>query len=226
MLKTFQFKRRNDGFGRLHLLVWFTFVPSLVLGIFRVLYGFRLGGLHHLPSTGAFIVVCNHQSHFDPMVVGSVLRDRAPRALARSSLIKGNGLAGWLIGTAFGSIPVDQAGDDPGGLRRMFAELKAGRGVIIYPEGQRFADGSVHAFQRGLWLLIKRGGVPIIPVGLDGMGAAWPPGRSKPHLRGRTGVQIGAPIPVEDLKALGEVEALAMLHQRVEDLVKAAAWWT
>ena len=226
MLRMLEFKRRNDGFGAWHMLLWFTAVPTLVLCVCRVLYRFRCRGLQHVPSTGAFIVVCNHQSHFDPMLIGSVLRDRAPRALARRSLIEGNGFAGWLIGTAFGSIPVDQSGEGPGGMRRMFAELKAGRGVVIYPEGQRFADGTVHPFQRGVWLLVKRGGVPVIPVGLAGLGNVWPPGRSKPHFRGRTGVTIGEPIPVEDLRAMGEVDALATLRQRVETLAEASAWWT
>ncbi len=226
MLKFLQFKRRNDGFSGWHLLVFFTLIAAFVYRMCWLIWRLRVLGRTNVPVSGPFIIVCNHQSHLDPMVVGAALRDRAPRALARASLMENNGLAGWLIGYGFGSIPVDRSGEDPGGMRRLLLELKAGRGVVIYPEGQRYADGKVHPFKRGVWLLIKRGGVPVIPAGVSGMGDIWAPGTSRPKLRGRMGLAFGTPIEHAALKAMGEQDAMDTLHAAVTEQVKAATWWT
>ncbi|MCH2136211.1 MAG: 1-acyl-sn-glycerol-3-phosphate acyltransferase [Phycisphaerales bacterium] len=225
MLSALQFGRRSNWFGWFSLLFWWTTISFVVRTIFGFVWGLRCSGRAHLPASGPVLVVSNHQSHFDPMLTGSLLCDRAPRSLARRSLIDGAGIPGWLIGTAYGSIPIEQGQDDTAAMRAMINELKQGRVATIYPEGSRFADGRVHEFQRGAWVLIKRGGAPVLPMGVAGTGDIWPPGQSRPRLGGRMGVCIGAPIPCEELLELGEEAALERLHAEVTRLSEEARWW-
>lgn len=226
MLDALQFRRRSNFFGAWSLIFWWSTIAFITRTIFAFVWGLRCRGRGNLPRSGPVLVVSNHQSHFDPMLTGSVLCDRAPRSLARRSLIDGNGVAGWLIGTAYGSIPIEQGQDDSSAIRAMINELREGRVAAIYPEGSRFADGTVHEFQRGAWVLIKRGGAPVLPMGIAGTGDIWPPGRSRPRSSGRIGVSIGSPIPCEELIAMGESAALQRLRDEVERLSEDARWWT
>lgn len=226
MCSIFQFKRRNDGGTRWNLFMWFTLVPWFVLTVLKLFYGLRLMNTDRLPRTGAVLVLANHQSHLDPMILGSALLDRAPRAMARKSLIEGNGLAGWLIGSAFRSIAVDRDTADHKAMRTVLAELHAGRAVSIFPEGQRFADGAVHPFERGIWLLVKRGGADILPVGFAGTGQVWPPGNARPKCGRRMGLFVGELLSNADIVAMGEADGLAYLRSHVESLAKEACWWT
>jgi 1-acyl-sn-glycerol-3-phosphate acyltransferase len=220
-----QFRRRSNFYGGWSLLMWWTIVPEFTKLVFLVLYRLRYRGVRALPPTGPVLVLSNHQSLYDPMLVSSVLRDRAPRSLAKRSLIDGNGVLGWLIRCAFGSIPIEQGQDDTAAIRAMINELKQDRVAVIYPEGGRFTDGVVHPFQRGAWVLIKRGHAPVLPVAIAGTGAIWPPGQSKPRLRGRMGMAIGKPIERQTLLDMGEEAALLMLHDEVARLAKEACWW-
>ena len=226
MPRFLQFLRRSNHYGPWSLFIWWTLVPEFVKFLFAVLYGMRHRGSGNLPPSGPMLVLANHQSLFDPMLASSVLRDRAPRSLAKRSLIDGNGLMGWLIGTAFGSIPIEQGQDDIKAIRAMIRELKQDRVAVIYPEGGRFADGVVHPFQRGAWVLIKRGGAPVLPVGIAGTGNIWPAGRPRPKLRGRMGMVVGTPIPRQTLLDMGEEAALVMLRDQVAALSEEARWWT
>ena len=225
MPRFLQFKRRSNFYGPWSLFMWWTLVPVFVLFLFRLLYRLRHKARWNLPATGPVLVLANHQSLFDPMLASSVLRDRAPRSLAKRSLIDGNGIMGWLIGRAFGSIPIEQGEDDTVAIRAMINELKQDRVAVIYPEGSRFADGVVHSFQRGAWVLIKRGGAPVLPVGIAGTGGIWPAGQSKPRLRGRMGMVVGTLIPQQTLLDMGEEAALIMLRDKVAALSKEAHWW-
>jgi 1-acyl-sn-glycerol-3-phosphate acyltransferase len=225
MLSFLQCRRRNDGNTRWNLLIWFTLVPCVVLTLLKLFYGLRLMHANRLPRTGPILVLANHQSHLDPMILGAALRDRAPRAMARKSLMEGNGLAGWFIGQAFRSIPVDRDTADHKAMRTVLAELHAGRAVSIFPEGRRHADGTVHPFERGIWLLVKRGGADILPVGFAGTGDVWPLGASRPRRGRKMGLLVGEPIPHGEVVAMGEVEGLAWLRARVEALAKEARWW-
>lgn len=226
MPRFLQFRRRSNFYGPWSLFMWWTAVPEFVKFMFSLLYGLRHTGSGNLPPSGPVLVLANHQSLFDPMLASSVLRDRAPRSLAKRSLIDGNGIMGWLIGRAFGSIPIEQGQDDTAAIRAMINELKQDRVAVIYPEGARFADEVVHPFQRGAWVLIKRGGAPVLPVGIAGTGDIWPPGQAKPRLRGRMGMAVGMPISRQTLLDMGEEAALIMLRDEVARLSEEARWWT
>ncbi|MEY2442310.1 MAG: 1-acyl-sn-glycerol-3-phosphate acyltransferase [bacterium] len=93
-------------------------------------------GLEHVPPTGPLIVASNHDSYWDPVVVGiAAMRLRQIRALAKSSLWKVKGL--HLVLNGMRQIPVVRGTKDTDALDRAMTELRAGSCVGIFPEGTR-----------------------------------------------------------------------------------------
>ncbi|MCH2140955.1 MAG: 1-acyl-sn-glycerol-3-phosphate acyltransferase, partial [Phycisphaerales bacterium] len=117
----------------------------------------------------------------------------------------------------FRVIFLERGAADPGAMRSALHELAAGRLAIVFPEGTRTQDGLIGAFQRGVWLLIKRSGAPVLPVGVEGTFDAWPRG-SRPRLRGRVMLSIGTPIDNADLLEMGVDAGIAHIRERVDTL--------
>ena len=93
-------------------------------------------GLEHLPADGPVLLAGNHDSYWDPVIVGvAALGRRQIRALAKSSLWKVKALDRLLDG--MGQIPIERGGADSGALDRAVAELRAGACIGIVSEGPR-----------------------------------------------------------------------------------------
>ncbi len=93
-------------------------------------------GLEHVPPSGPLIIASNHDSYWDPVVIGiAAIRLRQIRALSKSSLWKVKGLNKVLDG--MGQIPVVRGTKDTDALDRAMSELRAGACVGIFPEGTR-----------------------------------------------------------------------------------------
>lgn len=96
----------------------------------------QVEGLDNIPDTGPLLIVGNHDSYWDPVVIGiAAIRKRQIRALAKSSLWKVKGLDKVLEG--MGQIPIERGSGDAGALDRAIEELRAGSCIGIFPEGTR-----------------------------------------------------------------------------------------
>jgi 1-acyl-sn-glycerol-3-phosphate acyltransferase len=110
------------------------------LGICRPIVGWwgrlEVEGLEHVPVEGPVLIAGNHDSYWDPVVIGiAAIRRRQIRALSKSSLWKVKGMNKVLDG--MGQIPIVRGSGDAGALDRAVAELAAGACVGIFPEGTR-----------------------------------------------------------------------------------------
>ena len=93
-------------------------------------------GVEVLPESGPALVVGNHDSHWDPIMVGiSAIRRRQIKALAKADLWKVRGLAPVLNG--MGQIPIERESGDAGALARAVEELQRGSCIGVFPEGTR-----------------------------------------------------------------------------------------
>jgi 1-acyl-sn-glycerol-3-phosphate acyltransferase len=219
MIGRFEFRRRVPGRSAAAIL-WFDLGRGLVSLTLRILYRFRILDRRRLPRSGPVLVVANHASFLDPMVVGSVMKDRQFSPLARETLFQFKPF-GWLL-RSYGVIPINRDGADAAAMRTGISELKAGRCLALFPEGTRSREGALGEFRRGVLLLLRKAPATVVPMGIAGTHAAWPPGRSLPRWRGRIVAAVGTPIPSEELLALPPDEALGKLRSAVASEIARA----
>jgi 1-acyl-sn-glycerol-3-phosphate acyltransferase len=127
----------------------------------------QVTGLENVPR-GAFVYCSNHQSLLDVLVLGSVLRGDFKWA-AKRSLMKIPFL-GWHLRLA-GHVPVDRSAGSRAAaevIGRFEQVLRAGKPLLVFPEGTRSEDGVLRSFKNGGFYAAVRAGVPVVPVALDG----------------------------------------------------------
>lgn len=188
--------RRAPGKTRLQALWWDVACLTAEL-VVRGLFLFRVEGSQRVPRHGPVLFVSNHESYLDPVVNAIAVKDRQIGFLAKRELFFG--AFGGLI-RSLGAIPLKER-SDLAAIRAAIEELQKGRCVIIYPEGGRSGDGEVGPFLRGVALLIRRAGVPVVPMAVEGPHRVWPPARRLPRLFRRLQVAIGEVIPCDVLRA-------------------------
>ena len=111
-------------------------------------------GLETLPAEGPVLLAGNHDSYWDPVVVGvAALRRRQVKALAKKQLWDVPGLGPILNG--MGQIPIDRGAGDAGALDRAVQELRGGACIGIFPEGTRSKGRTLRA-RSGIARLAER----------------------------------------------------------------------
>jgi 1-acyl-sn-glycerol-3-phosphate acyltransferase len=200
--------------ARMTFTYWFFANLSRILA--RIFFRFRIVHRERLPETGGFILAANHQSYFDPPLVGICSR-RAVHYLARKTLMD------WpFFGPMFPDmnvIPVDRDGNDMSALKTVIRKVKSGEGVVLFPEGTRSSDGNLQPAQAGVGLVIAKTLAPVVPVRIFGSFEAFPKGSKKVKLHPIT-VVIGKPIQFSESDvAPANRETYRQLGQRVMDAI-------
>lgn len=175
------------------------------------MFGLRVAGREHWPEQGGALVCANHQSMFDPPLVGLTC-PRRMNYLARDTLFRVPGLRQLIA--FLDAIPIDREGGGLAGLKETLRRLKAGEMVLIFPEGTRTYDGEVAPLKPGFIAVARRSKVPLVPVGIDGAFQAWPRTARLPRL-GRMAVVVGEPISAEQIAEFSDEDLLAELEQRI-----------
>ncbi|MGD9689638.1 MAG: lysophospholipid acyltransferase family protein [Phycisphaerales bacterium] len=208
--------RRNPGRPRAAIL-FYELCWSFLWIAFTLIYRLRITGRHNIPRSGPLLVVANHQSHLDPPCIGMAFSHRHLNFIARVGLFSSR-LFGLAIST-LNAVPIKENGSDTAAIRTALHQLALGRALLIFPEGTRSPDGTIHDFKRGFWLLMSRAKCPVLPVAIDGAFDAYPRGTSLPRLWGqRLAVNIGQIIPYQRLHAMGPEAGLPYLRQVIDDL--------
>jgi 1-acyl-sn-glycerol-3-phosphate acyltransferase len=151
----------------------------------------RVTGLEHVPRRGAFVLVANHLSLLDPLIVGATAGDMAGRLvhfMAKEEL-RSWPVIGWLANEA-GVYFVRRGEGDRAAQRISLELLSMGEPLGMFPEGTRSRDGQLRAGRDGAAFLAIRAGVLLLPVGIIGSGNLFPKGTWFPH-RSPVTVRIG-----------------------------------
>lgn len=163
--------------------------PAFFAGVVRPLVAIVLGlNVRHrerLPKTGPAIVVANHNSHLDTLVLMSLFPlSRLPqlRPVAAADYFFRNRLLKWFSLNVIGILPLDRKmvrGGDRHPLAPIDEAIGRGEIVILFPEGSRGEPEQITAFKSGIaHLAARHGDVPIVPVYLHGLGKALPRGEA------------------------------------------------
>lgn len=153
-------------------------------------------------TSGGCVVVANHSSHADTAVLLAALPPKAQPVFGAAADYWFDVPVRRFVATALaGVLPVRRSGD--GSYAALLAAarpaLKAGRTVVIYPEGTRSTDGEIGEFRSGALRLARECGVPIVPVALTGTADVLPKGGrwSPAPMQAR----IGEPIDPQNISA-------------------------
>jgi 1-acyl-sn-glycerol-3-phosphate acyltransferase len=196
--------------------LWYWLSQWVCWTICKIMFRYRYSGGENVPLTGPLLVVSNHQSHLDPVLIG-IASPRQVGALARASLFVGP--FAWLI-RSYGAVPVER-GSATAGIRALLGALKAGEAMIVFPEGTRTDDGNLRPFQGGFCAIARRSGAAIVPTTIDGAFSALPRGKVLPRLR-PISLTFHPSIAPDEIARLTDAELAALTAERI-DPRKAAA---
>ena len=152
------------------------------LPLYRLLYPRKILGRENLPEKENFILVSNHFSMMDVVVVSELFKKR-PYMLGKKELMK-HKLIGKLL-LSYGLIPIDRKSVDIEALKKCFSVLKEGSSLVIFPEGTRNkTDEELHEIKGGASVIACKAKVPIVPVAM----------RSKFRVFGKNVLAVGKPL--------------------------------
>ena len=158
----------------------FTLVPEFLMRfitwvLVNTLYRVRVDGMQNLPEEGAALLVCNHISFMDPLLLTANLT--RPARFVMYYKIFNVPLLRFVFRTAK-AIPIAGYKEDPVVLQQAYdaidEALAAGELVCIFPEGGLTRDGDIATFRNGVEKILERRPVPVVPMALRGLwGSVW-----------------------------------------------------
>jgi 1-acyl-sn-glycerol-3-phosphate acyltransferase len=196
------------------------FISQMILKvIFHGWNGYKARGMEHLAPGGGLLLV-NHQSYLDPMLVGLPLR-RPISSLARDSLFRVPVLRTFL--RAVYVMPINREAAGTESIREGIRRMRHGFLVGIFPEGTRTTDGRMGELKPGFVALVRRAGVPVYPVGIAGAYDAMP--RKANWLRPKpVRVVFGEPFGPDDFKGGAEAVTTVAAERIAACVAEAEAW--
>jgi len=199
-------------------------VPEFVLRFFiwilsHTMYRVKHKGLHNIPDEGGVVLVCNHVSFVDALLIAGAVR-RPMRFVMDKNIFNSPGLH-WFFKIAK-TIPITSQKQDPELFAQAFdtisGALKNGEVVCIFPEGKLTRNGEMNTFRPGIEWIVERDGVPVVPMALKGLWGSFFSHEGKGAFKAGAGrwwsrVELEASVPV----AAEEVSA-ELLQGRVSTL--------
>ena len=183
--------RRESGLIETGLHIgWWALVRAYLAAWHRI----RIVGRGNLPRDAPFVIVANHSSHLDAVILAAPLAWRLRDSIF--PIAAGDTFFETRLATAFAAfllnaLPLWRKKCGPHALAELRARLVSEKcGYIIFPEGTRSRDGGMSSFKPGLGMLVAASDVPVIPCHVEGAWRALPPGKRFPRPR-RITVRVG-----------------------------------
>ncbi len=141
----------------------YAFIKAIFLFIFKYLCRWQVTGIENIPEKGSVVIIANHVSYWDPLVLG-VVSPRRVHFMAKAELFKIPILSQIVRG--LGAFPVDRQKSDRAALRSALEILDNGEVVGMFPEGTRIRDEVLGEFKMGAAMIAAKGNSPIVPIAL------------------------------------------------------------
>jgi 1-acyl-sn-glycerol-3-phosphate acyltransferase len=141
-----------------------------MLFVTRIVYRLRVRGAQHIPTDGAAILVCNHVSFVDAVILG-VVSPRPMVFLMDHRIFRTPGI-GWFF-RLVKAIPIAPQKEDPQAYEAAFVRarqvLAEGELLCLFPEGAITRDGQLQPFKAGIMKILESQAVPVIPAALHNL---------------------------------------------------------
>jgi 1-acyl-sn-glycerol-3-phosphate acyltransferase len=153
----------------------FSLVPEFLIRflawmLIHTIHRVKTVGIERIPEEGAAVLVCNHVSYVDAIVIGAA-SPRPIRFVMDHNVFR-MPILGWIFRTAK-AIPIAPAKEDPWLMEKAYIDvakaLHEGELVCIFPEGKLTTTGEMNEFRGGIAKIVERSKVPVIPMALRGL---------------------------------------------------------
>jgi 1-acyl-sn-glycerol-3-phosphate acyltransferase len=198
-----------NGFVALYI---FSLVPEFLIRflawmLIHTVHRVKVLGAERIPDEGPAVLVCNHVSYVDALVIGAA--SPRPIRFVMDHKIFATPFLGWIFRTAK-AIPIAPAKEDPWLMEKAYIDiaqaLHQGDLVCIFPEGKLTSTGEMNEFRGGIAKIVERSKVPVIPMALRGLWGSLltrDPGNlfERSFTRGprsRLALAVGTPVAPQD----------------------------
>jgi 1-acyl-sn-glycerol-3-phosphate acyltransferase len=173
-------------------------------------------------SKPPYIFMVNHQSALDIYALLCAL-PVSSKWIAKRQLFS-IPFFGWAMKRA-GYISIDRENPREAlkAINDAARKIKEGTNIVIFPEGTRSKDGVLLPFKKGVFSLVVRAGIPVIPVGIRGTSVLQPKGGFIPAKKGVIYIGIGEPIPVEEHNPSEKAKIMDEVRAAIEKLIDAGS---
>ena len=191
------------------------FARCIVRPMFDVLSHLESHGSEHVPRQGGVLLVSNHVSLLDTLIIGAAT-DRELHFLGADSYFHIPCL-GWLL-TQLNGIPIKRTAPSWQPLKKVISCLDVGKAFLIFPEGTRSVDGRLGEMKKGVSFMIHHSGVPVIPVFIKGAERFLPRG-AKFIRPAKLSVTFGPPIDFTGIEGIAQKQEL---YQQMSEQIRQA----
>ena len=209
----------------------YTVIPEFLLRFIcfiltRMIYRVKVDGHKNIPIEGPAVLICNHVSFVDWLIVASSIK-RPVRFVMHYSFTQIPFISFFLRGAKV--IPIAGTKEDPKIMDEAFDKIKQtldeGELVCIFPEGQITKDGKLNVFRPGIERILQQSKVPVVPMTINGLWGSFfsrKYGKAATNLTviprriwSKVNLDIDPSIPATDVSAKGlEDYVLSMLNRR------------
>ncbi|MBL8796593.1 MAG: 1-acyl-sn-glycerol-3-phosphate acyltransferase [Planctomycetia bacterium] len=215
-------RRESDLFETGCHLAWALGVRTYL----KLWHGLTVEGREHLPAKPPFVIVANHASHLDALLLAAPLpltiRDQVFAVAAEDVFFQKTSRA-VLASTFINALPISRRRATPKALaefrQRLVEEPCA---YILFPEGGRSRDGQMMDFKPGIGMMLAASSVPVVPCHINGAFEACPAGRKLPLRRPIT-IRVGPALVFADVanQRTGWEDIAGRLQEAVQQLAPA-----
>jgi 1-acyl-sn-glycerol-3-phosphate acyltransferase len=188
--------------------------------IMSLSYKLSAKGLENIPDKGPVIIVANHVSYVDALVISAKVR-RPLQFVMDHNIFKMPGL-GWIF-RQMKAIPIAGVKEDPAKMEEAFARVRnalaEGDAVAVFPEGKLTATGEMNPFRPGIERIVNETGAPVVPIALRGLWGSFfsraKDGKAFRKFRGffnKVEVEVGALVPASAVSAKALEEKVLLMR--------------
>jgi 1-acyl-sn-glycerol-3-phosphate acyltransferase len=191
-----------------------------IRGLCRIIttvgFDLKVRGIGYIPARGGALLVSNHQSNLDPVLLA--VHSRRPVSFFAKIELFEVPVFGSLI-RALNAFPVRRGEGDIAAVKEAIRRLQEGRVLTMFPEGTRTRTGEIGPIQPGIATIIRRGRVPVIPAVIEGAQFAWPRRRRLPTTH-PIRILYGPPMKLHDYPPRDIIDVIDQTLRMMQTMVR------